>query len=836
MSQKYVQTLWTNTQLQLSRLLTSEIQGSKSFDSKRNANDYVRQLFIQYNDSMKKLDEIYQTLIHPQKRLIIRILLDGIVGRLVELKQEMIKFDCCEYTYFEDLAFDQNKTLDNLCIEIPSCFAEDRFKSIEQRNHIIRTILGRLDESKHVFSVKSSFDSLLTSRNDQSHLILLATVIHILQAHERARQGRVHAYFMRQMKNELKTKEMKSISDSNLEDSCVIIQTIWRQKYAEKLFNRKKIETAKLLNTILPRRKLFAESYIDDRDKKIRDLQLQHHQEFDEASNYIKEKLHQYEETEVKSRMKNVMFQWLLESRQLYGQFPIYPSNEVNGSAALFKEMKIAEVQEFVDKQAQTLKNTKIKRKEVKQVVKKARKKPIKQKAIINELELSKFIPSINNQMNIYKELFYQRDESHNKDQQYDRLLAMDHFRSEVEYEIRRDVDNILRNELIYLKLSIDNVKDKQIKKSKKKKKKRRRRRNKKTKDIVANRTNDSIFEELVETGIILPTKPVHQQDFIGDYQYLSEIMRCNEKEPMPSLLDCQQLVILQIIFPLCKQMLDWFCVLLFSKTIGSENIHLNLPIRKAVLLAGPRGSGKELLVHIACNQLGGLLVDLSPANIAKSFNSASGLKVLFAMVKRLVLMMPPVLCMIRDMEVIFSKKLTKQEKAIEPSRYKRALRKFLKSIKPGQRIMFVGLSSQPYRARIKQFLQIYQHIILFPRPNYGSRRKIFYETLIEKCNMNINDVELSSLASLSDGYTAGQILETIDKVIKIKQETKYSNMICTADDFITILGAKVPVFVDEENKIKNWYAKTANGIKRLHELVQTSSSTSKKIPLRKTR
>ncbi|CAF3975705.1 unnamed protein product, partial [Rotaria magnacalcarata] len=396
-----------------------------------------------------------------------------------------------------------------------------RFKSIEQRNHIIRTILGRLDESKHVFSVKSSFDSLLTSRNDQSHLILLATVIHILQAHERARQGRVHAYFMRQMKNELKTKEMKSISDSNLEDSCVIIQTIWRQKYAEKLFNRKKIETAKLLNTILPRRKLFAESYIDDRDKKIRDLQLQHHQEFDEASNYIKEKLHQYEETEVKSRMKNVMFQWLLESRQLYGQFPIYPSNEVNGSAALFKEMKIAEVQEFVDKQAQTLKNTKIKRKEVKQVVKKARKKPIKQKAIINELELSKFIPSINNQMNIYKELFYQRDESHNKDQQYDRLLAMDHFRSEVEYEIRRDVDNILRNELIYLKLSIDNVKDKQIKKSKKKKKKRRRRRNKKTKDIVANRTNDSIFEELVETGIILPTKPVHQQDFIGDYQYL---------------------------------------------------------------------------------------------------------------------------------------------------------------------------------------------------------------------------------------------------------------------------------------------------------------------------
>lgn len=110
MSQKYVQNLWTDTQIKLSRLLTSEINGPKGFDSKRKANDYVRRLFIEYNEMMKKLDEIYQTTIHPQKRLIIRILLDGIVGRLVELKEEMIKFDYCEYTYFEDLAFDHKKT------------------------------------------------------------------------------------------------------------------------------------------------------------------------------------------------------------------------------------------------------------------------------------------------------------------------------------------------------------------------------------------------------------------------------------------------------------------------------------------------------------------------------------------------------------------------------------------------------------------------------------------------------------------------------------------------------------------------------------------------------
>ena len=68
---------------------------------------------------------------------------------------------------------------------------------------------------------------------------------------------------------------------------------------------------------------------------------------------------------------------------------------------------------------------------------------------------------------------------------------------------------------------------------------------------------------------------------------------------------------------------------------------------------------------------------------------------------------------------------------------------------------------------------------------------------------MNITDVELSILASISKGYTAGQILESIHQVIKIKHENKYSNKICSANDFIPLLGLKTPVFIDEENKIK---------------------------------
>jgi hypothetical protein len=68
---------------------------------------------------------------------------------------------------------------------------------------------------------------------------------------------------------------------------------------------------------------------------------------------------------------------------------------------------------------------------------------------------------------------------------------------------------------------------------------------------------------------------------------------------------------------------------------------------------------------------------------------------------------------------------------------------------------------------------------------------------------MIINDVELSVLASISKGYTAGQLLDTIAKVIGIKRSQRYPNNTCSAKEFLPILGLQTPIFLDEENKIK---------------------------------
>ncbi|PKU30828.1 iq and aaa hypothetical protein [Limosa lapponica baueri] len=86
--------------------------------------------------------------------------------------------------------------------------------------------------------------------------------------------------------------------------------------------------------------------------------------------------------------------------------------------------------------------------------------------------------------------------------------------------------------------------------------------------------------------------------------------------EPMPSLADVRQLIALYGILPL-----------------GSQIVHEKAPVVKALLLAGPAGVGKKMLVHAICTETGANLFDLSASNIAGKYPGKSGLQMMLHMV-----------------------------------------------------------------------------------------------------------------------------------------------------------------------------------------------------------
>lgn len=103
-----------------------------------------------------------------------------------------------------------------------------------------------MNRSSEIFD--SSSDSF-ASVHDDDHL-LLATAVRLLQAHERARQGREHAYQMLRMREESTKTDVETVDQKSFEESALIIQTVWRQKHAEKLFEERKLEESRLLGMV----------------------------------------------------------------------------------------------------------------------------------------------------------------------------------------------------------------------------------------------------------------------------------------------------------------------------------------------------------------------------------------------------------------------------------------------------------------------------------------------------------------------------------------------------------------------------------------------------------
>uniref|UniRef100_A0A8B9L5V4 IQ motif containing with AAA domain 1 n=1 Tax=Astyanax mexicanus TaxID=7994 RepID=A0A8B9L5V4_ASTMX len=192
---------------------------------------------------------------------------------------------------------------------------------------------------------------------------------------------------------------------------------------------------------------------------------------------------------------------------------------------------------------------------------------------------------------------------------------------------------------------------------------------------------------------------------YLGEYSYLGTSLRQANIEPMPSLSDVRQLIALYGVLPL-----------------GSQSVHERGPLIRSLLLAGPSGVGKKMLLHALCTETGANLFNLSPGNLAGKYPGKSGLQYLLHMVLKVARQLQPSVLWIGDAEKTFYKKVPKAEKELEPKRLKKDLVKVVKSIKVEDRVLLVGTSRRPFDADLKSLSKVYKKIILIPRPDYSSR------------------------------------------------------------------------------------------------------------------
>ncbi|XP_026125142.1 dynein regulatory complex protein 11 isoform X2 [Carassius auratus] len=755
MSHSTYNTLWSEAHEELSCLLDEELP-EEPLRPERDRVVFFQRLatfYVRYVQIFRQLEEAYDQSVHPQKRRVIRQVLDSVMGRVLELKNEMVEKEFSEYHYMDDIIQDLKLTPEDLEIPVPRYFIWERNKVLQDRERMFAAILNQMD---------------VTEKPPVMRMLTLERAIKIIQVAERARQGRLRAKFMREIhrdsERQRRAEEQEAVST---DQAAVCIQKVWRGFMQRKITKRLREEEMIFLGMAMdPKLSYPSQTELDalSNEANRRTRQDEHEDDYQKSIGSVIYQLKEVEGPEMKETMKDQIRQWFIECRDATGSFPDYPEEEDGGSALIFAEKTPEELAEELAAKEEEDANKKPKGKE--ETKEKGKKEKVNDEEEEPGLKMlpSAYLEDLERGHKTFSEVWKNRNEIKNFSQRHELELIKEEKRKEIEVEIRKQVDELMRQELANWKLAVDKEKSGKVKgAAKKKKASKSGKKKKKDKDLTADRTIESLFEELVEQELLKKADNVKLKDYLG-----------------------------------------------------SQAVHEKAPLVKTMLLVGPNGVGKKMLVHAICQETGANLFDLSPLNVAGKYPGKSGLQMMLHVVFKVARLMQPSVIWIGEAEKMFYKKVPKEEKELDPKRLKKDLPKILKSIKGEDCVLIVGTTSDPHSADLKSLCKFYNKIMLIPRPDYASRYVMWKELIKKNGGEVTSDLDLSSLAKISDGYTQGHMVQVVRNILTERRIQQFPKRPLTASEFVSPLARIDPVFQEEEEALKNWYAKTPLGKKRI--------------------
>ncbi|NXG50851.1 DRC11 protein, partial [Psilopogon haemacephalus] len=733
--------------------------------------------YIKYLQIFRDLEMAHDKLLHQQKRAVIQQVLEGVMGRILEIKKEMVELENSEFHYIDNILVDLELLPEVLEVPIPRYFIKERLEVLQQREKILDQILisAKLQTQKPVKTMTSE------------------EATGVIQVAEQAQQGSCWTAFMEKLypedKRQNQTEPHVEMGPSP-DDAATFIQKVWRGYNQRKRTQKMREEELIFLGMTLPPH-LMATSHSQMHARQVSTLQSEVQERHEEVP--TKDKLREMEGLHIKETLQDQIGQCFIESRHIIGRFPDYPTESTGGSKALLTEKtpeevltELAEKKKMeLEKKAQKGKNEEKKGKNKEKPSQKTGNKvrfpepPVEEEGW--KMAPSNFLSIMEEGNHQYKVFWQNRDKGWDFHQDHDPELIKEEKREEVEEEIRVQVDELMQQKLNNLKLAVDGEKSGKQKKGRK---------SEKVIMSLVHRTIDSLYRELVGKGLLIKAKTVNLSDYVGKYSYLGSTLRQIDIEPMPSLADVRQLIALYGILPL-----------------GSQIVHEKAPLVKALLLAGPAGVGKKMLVHAICTETGANLFNLSASNIAGKYPGKAGLQMMLHMVLKVARQLQPSVLWIEDTEEIFSKAARKAEGEANPGQLAKALPKFLKVLKAQDRVLLVGTTNRPFDANLKPFCEVYKKIILIPRPDYSSRfgkyLMLWKHIILQNGGTITNLLNISCLAKVSDGFTQAHIVQAVQAVLSELRLLQMTSKPLRTEEFVTSLATQDPVYKEEEETFK---------------------------------
>ncbi|NXB76694.1 DRC11 protein, partial [Donacobius atricapilla] len=764
--------LWADTQRELDTMLQRE---REEFLQPQEDGDKVMKMlataYVQYLEIFRNLEAAHDHLLHQQKRAAVRQALDGVIGRILEIKKEMVALEKSECHHMDGILMDLKRVPEDIEIPIPKYFIKENLRILREREEYLHEILlnaGLLEQ-------------------EAVRAMTLEEGIKVIQVAERARQGRARAAFMKRIYLEEKRQSRKEEPEMgrNPDDAATCIQKVWRgysqRKKTEKLREEEMIflgmNSTEMINGTgsLP---LDLEAMSTLQKANVLQDEAQEREDLS-----FRQELRKTEGPHIKKTLQDQITQCFLECRHITGRFPDYPPEKSGGSRAIFIEKHPEQVAEELAAKKEAEQGDEENRKDKEKAKMKKPEKAGKQVVDLSwKMGPSNFLSILEEGSSQYQVFWENRDNRSDFLQDHDPELIKGGEREEVEEEIRvQQVDEVMQEKLLKIKKAVDGETGPQGK-AKKGEKVRA------AMMSLACRTIDSLYQELAEEGLLIKVQNVNLSDYIGYYDCLRNILRETGAQPTPSIPEVRQLVALYGILPL-----------------GSQTIHENAPLVKSLLLAGPAGVGKKMLVHAICTETGANLFNLTPSNLAGKYPGREGLMMMLHMILKVGKELQPSVVWIRDTEKMYCKGAPKGEEEMNFKSLAELLPQFLKALKPKDRVLLVGTTSRPFDASLGPFCKAYQKIILIPKPDYLTRFGKYFKSslwlhyILQGGGALTKLVNLNCLAQVSDGFTQGHIVDVVHTVLTELRLLQMARKPLRTAEFVTSLARHNPVYKEEE-------------------------------------
>ncbi|KAL0113827.1 hypothetical protein PUN28_011276 [Cardiocondyla obscurior] len=790
MSYYYYNELWLITRGDLEKLLEFERQLQKSAPLRKKAIlNSALSMYVRYRNIVRRLIMCYDQMVQTQKRELIKKMLDCAIGRMLECKSEIVKFDKSDYQWPDNILNEMKFTLDDIELfasvsgrertedrkrlirEVVektrkvSQIAEQSFSQIEStaetEDETLRTRVAR--RKKHTPQV-SKVELIRESPEDKAaREVKLAAeqIMHnallLIQSHERARKGRCYSADVKRIydynKRVMSGKIIPQKIDRNKYiKSALTIQRAWRRYTARRIVKKRIVHLDEALDMTIPSwqcRKVIAKDI--DNFQRRRALMTVFDAQIKKAIDDERARLLRVRGPGLMEDITDEIHEWFIVWYNTVGHFDVFPAADLTGSVLIATGQTLTPQEYLMEKLEKT--NRKGRKTEKMALPPKAQVLKDQEKVLGWKMPQTDALSCLE-KTNID---FIQNWNFRNKkdpEQVYLDLIT-ENLCYELQLEMRKIVDELMRAELELLNKALlkdqaqdkkkekftVRTRDKSIKINIDKIKKQEKKEN--LEDIAA----EDLFGELLQAEIIRNYQTIFLRDWFGDYSYQNYEARRELRGYKHQLGEIKQLVLEYCVLPLI-----------------SKETHQVAPLVRSVCIYGLPGTGKTWLADAISSEIGALLFDVSASVLVNKYTGKEEQQRLINIIYKVARAYAPSIIFLDAGETPWLKKIPPEKTYLQPKRFADYFVKLMKAITPGDQVLFLSLSEEPQRGS-GAFIKFYDKFIRMPTTDYNTLY-MFYKHLLMKYHGIDRNIDVSCLAKMSIGIPLNFISQIVEKVL----------------------------------------------------------------------